>query len=333
VPLLQYKNGAYIMKKNLKDGLYRLLPGAAIGIAVIIPGVSGGTMAVLFGMYGAIIMAASGLRKSFKKNFLFLLPIIIGAILGLIAMYFPIKFGLEYVPLVIVMLFAGLMAGGMPPVIKQTISFGVSAKAVIAAVITFAIVIGICFIPGMGDVNLGADMPIYTYFMIILMGVLASVALVVPGISGSMLMLIFGYYKPIINTVSALKTDFGHSLLVLGLFAVGVVLGLITAVKVIKFLMRKYPQVTNWAIMGFMIGSLPALFIAQDYAGFNVQFMSLTTQIWVGCILFAIGVAITILVTRVAAKKSDKALMEENDVLPENVQDKSSSDSSAEKNE
>lgn len=321
------------MKKNVKDGLYRLLPGAAIGIAVIIPGVSGGTMAVLFGMYGAIILAASGLRKAFKENFLFLLPIIIGAIIGLAAMYFPIKLGLEYLPLVIVMLFAGLMAGGMPPVIKQTFAYGVSAKAVIAAIITFAVVIGICFIPGMGEVSLDSDMPVYVYFMLIIMGVFASVALVVPGISGSMLMLIFGYYQPIINTVSALKTDFGHSLLVLALFGVGVILGLITAVKVIKFLMRKFPQTTNWGIMGFMIGSLPALFIAQDYAGFNVEFMSLNTQIWVGCIVFAIGVAITVLVTKMAAKRGDKALSEDGEALSEKLSANEGDSSSAEKKE
>lgn len=321
------------MKKNVKDGLYRLLPGAAIGIAVIIPGVSGGTMAVLFGMYGAIILAASGLRKAFKENFLFLLPIIIGAIIGLAAMYFPIKLGLEYLPLVIVMLFAGLMAGGMPPVIKQTFAYGVSAKAVIAAIITFAVVIGICFIPGMGEVSLDSDMPVYVYFMLIIMGVFASVALVVPGISGSMLMLIFGYYQPLINTVSALKTDFGHSLLVLALFGVGVILGLITAVKVIKFLMRKFPQTTNWGIMGFMIGSLPALFIAQDYDGFNVEFMSLNTQIWVGCIVFAIGVAITVLVTKMAAKRGDKALSEDGEALSEKLSANEGDSSSAEKKE
>lgn len=318
--------------KNIKDSLYRLLPGAAIGIAVIIPGVSGGTMAVLFGVYGAIIMAASGLRKSFKENFLYLLPVILGAVIGLAAMYFPITRGLDYIPLVIVMLFAGLMAGGMPPVVKQTVACGVSAKAVIAAVIACAVVIGICFIPGMGDVSLGADMPVYVYFMLILMGVLSSVALVVPGISGSMLMLIFGYYQPILDTVSALKTDFGHSILVLGLFALGVLIGLVTAVKAIKFFMRKFPQVTNWAIMGFMIGSLPALFIAQDYAGFNVDFMSMNTQIWVGCIAFMLGAALTVIITRIAAKRGDKALGEENAVPTENltVEESDSSDENKE---
>lgn len=262
--------------------------GAAIGVSIITPGVSGGTIAVLFKVYDKIIDAVSNLRREFKSSFLFLLPILLGAVCGLAALYFPLKYALDKAPLPTVLLFAGLMIGSLPKLFKDTLKNGITKLDSIAIILPFAVVIGICFIPGLGDVNLSASMPVYGYFLLILIGALASCALVIPGISGSMLLLIFGYYDSILNTVSALKTSFGHSLLVLALFAIGVLVGFFSIAKLMKLLLTRFPRVTYWAIIGFVLGSIPALFIT-----FNGNFPEApidSIQIAAGAILCIAGI-------------------------------------------
>lgn len=245
----------------MKDFFKRFGIGAVIGVAMIIPGVSGGTIAVLLDIYDKLIGAISDLRKKFKESFFYLLPIVIGAGLAIVAAYFPLKFFLDRAPLPTVLLFAGLMAGSFPKMFKDTLKNGFKKINILSISLPLVAVIGICFIPSLGEVNLGADMNVYQYFLLILIGAVASCALVIPGVSGSMLLLILGYYKPILNTISALTTSFGHSILILLLFALGLLVGFFSIAKLMKFLLYKFPRGTRWAIIGFVTGSIPAIFI------------------------------------------------------------------------
>ncbi len=283
---------------NCKEFFKRFGIGAAIGAGMIIPGVSGGTIAVLFNIYDKLISAISDLRKDFKNSFFFLLPILLGAAAAICAAYFPLKFALDNAPLATVMLFAGLMTGSLPKVINDGRAFGFKKINILSVAIPFVAVIGICFLPNLGNVNLGGDMPVWGYFVLILMGALASCALVIPGVSGSMLLLIFGYYQPILNTVSALKDSFGHSLLVLVLFALGILIGFISIAKLMKFLLKKFPRGTHWAIIGFVVGSIPAIFLSFDY---NTEIG--VAQLLVGTMLCLIGIILAYTVTQLAADK------------------------------
>lgn len=260
--------------------------GAGIGIAMIIPGVSGGTIAVLFNIYDKLIGAISDLRRDFKNSFFYLLPIILGALVGIAAMYFPLKYAIEYAPMPTILLFAGLMVGSFPKLCKDTYKNGLKLTDIIAFILPLAFVVGICFIPALGQANLGADMPVWGYFVLILIGAVASCALVVPGVSGSLLLLVFGYYQPILDTVSALLTSFGHSLLVLALFAVGLIVGFFTIAKLMKFLLKKFPRGTGWAILGFVFGSIPAIFLTEEFTTAPVD----GVQIAIGAILCLAGV-------------------------------------------
>lgn len=245
----------------MKEFLKRTGFGAVMGVAVIIPGVSGGTIAVLLGFYDKLIDSISNLRKDFKNSAAFLFPLVLGLIAAVAAAYFPLKFFLDRAPLPTVLLFVGLMIGSCPKMFKDSLKVGFKKTDMIAFVLPLAAVIGICFIPSVGNVNLSADMPVWGYFALVAVGALASCALVVPGVSGSMVLLILGYYTPIFDTVSALLTNFGHSVLVLLLFAAGLVVGFFSIAKLMKFLLSKFTRATNWAIMGFVIGSIPAIFI------------------------------------------------------------------------
>ena len=274
-------------------------------MAMIIPGVSGGTVAVLLGIYDKLIESVGNLFKDFKKSFLFLLPVLLGAVIAVGALIYPIGKALEYVPFPTIMLFAGLLLGSIPDLIFTARRNGFKQVDVISVIISFALVVGLCFIPNVGNADLSAGMPVGGYFLLILIGAVASCALVVPGVSGSMLLLIFGYYDQIIATFSALTTDFGHSLLVLALFALGLVVGFITIAKLMQFLLNRYRRATFWAIVGFVMGSVPAVIITffKDY-GAQAEVYLTPLQSSLGVILFVAGGIATLLLTRLAQRKA-----------------------------
>lgn len=265
-----------------------MLKGGAIGVAMIIPGVSGGTIAVLLKIYDRLIDAIGNLAKDFINSVKFLLPVLLGAAVALVIAYFPLQYALKYAPLPTVLLFAGLMLGSCPKTLKDAKSNGFQPLDLLSLSLPFLFVIGICFIPGMGAVNLGQDMAAIQYFLLILIGVVASCALVVPGISGSMLLMLLGYYSPILDSVSGVFTSPLHYLAVLALFAVGLVAGFFTIAKLMQYLLKRFPRATYWAIAGFVLGSVPAVVIAFDYASSPVDGLQIGLGIGL-CILGAVG--------------------------------------------
>lgn len=176
-------------------------------------------------------------------------------------MYFPLKLALKYIPLETVSLFAGLMIGSIPNLYHNALKKGYKKVDFLAIFIPFIVVIGICFIPGLKVVNLTLSLKSYMYVILILIGVVASVALVVPGISGSMLLLILGFYEPLLNTISALKTAPIHSILVFCLFIIGLLIGFFTIAKLMKYLLNKFPRIVSWIIFGFVTGSIIAIYL------------------------------------------------------------------------
>ena len=293
--------------------------GGAIGLAMIIPGVSGGTLAVLLGVYDKIIDSVGNIFKKFKESVLFLLPILLGAVLAFAALYYPLKYALLYAPFPTILLFSGLMLGSIPDLVKKSNTNGFKKTDAIGIVLSCALVIGICFIPSIGEVSLGTDMEVWQYFLLLFMGMLASCALVVPGVSGSMLMLIFGYYQPLLDTIHAMRTSFGHSVLVLATFAVGLIVGFFTIAKLMQFLLKKFRRTTYWCIVGFVIGSIPAVIITFFHKyGNNLATYLAPWQIAVGVICFVLGAVATFLFTGYAVKHAEKA---EAALLTEQPQD------------
>ena len=283
---------------KIKDFFLDTAKGAAIGVAMIIPGVSGGTLAVLLNIYDKLIGAISNILKDFKNSVKVLAPILLGAVVAVVAAYFPLKFALKHAPFPTVMLFAGLMLGSCPKMVKDGMKNGFKKLDILSFVLPLLLVIGICFIPNLGSADLSANMPVYGYFLLIFIGMIASCALVVPGISGSMLLLILGYYNEILDTVSLLKTDFGHAILVLLTFAVGIIIGFFSIAKLMKYLLNKFPRATNWAIIGFVAGSIPAIFITynNNFPDFVYSTLSVA-HIAVGCVLCVLGIIATYALT------------------------------------
>lgn len=285
--------------------------GAVIGVAMIIPGVSGGTIAVLLNIYDKLINALGNLRKDFKANVLFLLPILLGMALAFAAMYFPLKYALAYAPFPTVMLFVGLMVGSLPKLFKDSRAFGFKKCNLYSILLPFAAIIVICVLKlfvSAGAADLSADMPIWGYFAVIGVAMLASCALVIPGVSGSMLLMILGYYAPVLGLISGIFTDFWHSALVLALFAAGLIIGFFSIAKLMKFFLERFPCGTRWAIIGFVLGSIPAIFIVFDYAAAPMNGL----QIAAGVILCLAGIMSSYALTAYVESKMKAAKHEQS---------------------
>lgn len=246
-----------------------ILNGFAIGIAFVIPGFSGGTVAVLLGIYDKLINSITGIFKQFFESIKFIIPILFGMVLAFVAMYFPIKVGLQYFPLPTLCLFVGLMIGGMPQLFDKVKDCGSNGKTlfvVLSLVVAFLVASGIGLLPtDVFSPNITQSMGLTDYLLLFVVCVVASSALIVPGISGSMILMIFGYYAPLMyNVAGNLFVNFGHNMLVLAVAGLGLVVGFFSISFVVKWLLKRHPKGTYFAIIGFVIGSIVTLF----YTGF-----------------------------------------------------------------
>lgn len=250
-------------KRGVRGFLRDLLHGICIGVAFIIPGFSGGSVAAILGIYERLIGAIAGLGREFKKNAITLLPIALGLGIGAVSLMFPIGYMLERFPLPTVSLFVGLAIGGIPPMFDR-VKGKPSSNNVIALSVPLVLALLLCFIPAGAEVDL-SSIGFLGYVMLFFVGMLGSSALVIPGISGSMLLLILGYYRPIIALIKDHLlglSDVGHSVLVLSVCGIGALVGFFLIATVMKRLIDKYPRGTFFAIIGFIIGSLPAVYVS-----------------------------------------------------------------------
>ena len=277
---------------RLKEFLFDIVRGMAIGVAFIIPGFSGGSIAAILGIYEKLIGAIAGIFKHFKKSIVTLLPIAIGMVAGVVSLLFPLGWALEAYPIPTVCIFVGLAIGGMPSITDKTRG-KVSAKNVLAFAIPCALAVALSFLPVSPDVNLLTGMNFFDYALLFVIGIVGSTALVVPGISGSMLLLIFGYYNPIVNlaTEHLLKgRDVGQALSVLCTVVGGIIIGFFLISTIMRWLLANCPRGTYFAILGFIIGSIPTVYISTaKEAGLPFECLMPNAWYWIISALFLIA--------------------------------------------
>lgn len=256
----------------LKD----MCKGAVIGIANIIPGVSGGTMAVSMGIYDRLIHCITHLFKEFKKSILFLLPILLGAAAALVAS----AFGLEYLfgnyPVPTNLLFIGLILGGLPAMCKKVKGNKVKAGHVISFLLFFALVAGLALLGEKEGAAADLSFSFFNVIKLFFVGMIASATMVIPGVSGSMILLLIGYYHPIIETISffirALAAFDINGILsgmaVLVPAGIGIIVGIFAIAKLIEIIFEKFPMYAFWAIIGLIVAS-PIAVVLMNLASFS----------------------------------------------------------------
>ncbi len=280
------------LTNRLRSFLLDVLRGCVIGAGFIIPGFSGGSIAALLGIYEKIVSATADVFKNFKNTVITLLPIAIGMGIGAVALLYPLGFFIERFPIPTVSLFVGLTIGGLSP-LTEKVKGKIRFTNIIAFIIPLASATLLSLLP------IGEDVALYGigfggYALLILIGILAAASIVIPGISGSMLLLIFGYYIPLKNVITENLLKFknlGESVLILGFTCVGLALGVILISKLMKLCFTKCQRGTYIAILGFILGSIPTIFasVAKD-AGYTWTSLPTSPWVWIfSTVLLAVG--------------------------------------------
>lgn len=267
--------------------LLDVLRGAVIGLANVIPGVSGGTMMVSMGIYDKIIYSLNHLFKKFKECFKILLPYLLGMAMAIALGSVVLKVAFEKYPLPTNTLFVGLILGSLPLIIKQIKGAKINALCVVIFLLFAALVVVPKIVANNtltgdnvngGNQELKLDvLHILLYFAL---GVVASASMVIPGISGSMMLKIFGYYEPIVTQAvgGTIKDAIPagnwslvlHNLGVLLPFAIGIVVGIFGVAKLIEYLLKRWKVYTYCGILGMVIASpVVILMDASIYEGFS----------------------------------------------------------------
>ncbi len=269
------------MKKNI----ILVLKGMIVGLANVIPGVSGGTLMITLGIYEKVIDVISHFFKNFKENLKFILPLGIGLVLAILLFSKIIGLSLDKYPFATTLFFIGLILGGLPLLWKKVNTKKKKISNWLVFALTFALVTTFAFLKSGNNVQVLENLGLGGYLLLFSVGIIASSTMIIPGISGSFVLMLLGYYKPIIDTVRSL-TNFsllGHNIIILGIFGLGVLIGIILVAKLIEFLLKKYEVKTYYGVLGFVLASMIA--IIKPLLGIDLNFL----EVIVAFILFIIG--------------------------------------------
>lgn len=271
-----------------------IIKGAIIGIANIIPGVSGGTMAVSMGIYDKLIHCITHLFSEFKKNVQFLLPIFIGAGIGLVGLSFAIEYLFQVAPLETNLLFVGLIVGGLPAICKHVKGSSIRIPHMIAFILFFVLVVGLALVGNGSGRDVVIEPGVLMAITLFAVGVIAAATMIIPGVSGSMILLILGFYNPIVSEINTfiralVALDFAalwRGVLIFVPFGLGVVAGIFGIAKIIEIVFAKYPLIAYWAIIGLIVASPFAILLMANVTAISVG------NVVVGIIALLAGTAI-----------------------------------------
>ena len=244
------------MKRSPLDYLIISLKGMAMGAADVVPGVSGGTIAFISGIYEELIgtlnninfallknLKTEGLKSTWKKaNGPFLLALLSGVFVSIISLAKGVEWFLEHHPILLWSFFFGLVLASIVYVGKQIKTTAKDFKLFIAMAIGAVVAYLITTI----NPSETSDTNLFLFFA----GALAICAMILPGISGSFILVIIGAYSPVLEALNTLNIK------KIVLFGAGAVVGLLSFSKLLKWLFEKYHRLTLAVITGFMIGSL-----------------------------------------------------------------------------
>lgn len=279
--------------------IIEVVRGMLIGLANVIPGVSGGTIMMSMGIYDKVIKAINSLFKDFKRSVLILLPIFAGMGLGIVGTSFSIEIAFEHFPLPTAALFIGLIFGGIPFIwsnvkwkrlrhenyddsapVEYYARPSVSENVMCVVLFTFAVslIVGLELIGRKEGFERGLSISFGHVLLSLVLGVIASATMIIPGVSGSMVMMILGYYSAIIEHINLLikgLTSVDIRLILEGVgvllpFGIGVLIGIFTMAKLIEFFMKKYKRQTFSAILGLMVASPVPVFMNVGITDYGV---------------------------------------------------------------
>ncbi len=269
----QFNNKIELTKYDRKSWLKSAILGFLLGLGVIVPGISGSTVAIIFGLYTQMLFAIGNVFNDFKRCITFLFPIGVGMVVGLLVGFFTIDLLLEIIPFATVGLFAGLMSGAFPAVTDEANIKSKSKSNFILPIIGALIPIGISIF----SVSLNSDVVLESansifdninvglILLTIPIGYVVGVTQVVPGLSATAILMVVGWFKGLIASVSLTYWQANPMILLVycGL-ALGLLIGVVTFSKLLTFLFGKFHDGLFKIIIGLSIGSIISMFYNPD---------------------------------------------------------------------
>jgi putative membrane protein len=274
------------MAVKLKSKIYYLrlfLVGGVMGIANIIPGVSGGTMAVVFGIYEELMEALSNFLSDKNKRtyyIVFLAVLFAGALFSILAFSKALGWAFDNFEMMTIYFFMGLILGSIPVVIKTHDEMRINITRALSALVGIAIVVILAIYQEGSSTHAQVfdytKYNLWNYIYFLFCGMIAASAMIIPGISGSFILLMLGVYRLVLDSISGitdmiLNRGFNDEvkvrIYIIGSLGIGVVIGILGFARVMSWALKHYPAVTMYFILGLLIGS-----IYQIYPGFSFDY-------------------------------------------------------------
>ena len=292
--------------KNIKEILISIVVGFSIGLSVIVPGISGSSIAIILKAYDKLMYSFSNIFKRFKACVLFLLPILAGIVVGFGLGLVLVKLLLEAFPFITICFFVGLMIGTYPILFgeikgeslnaKKTglFSLGVLIPLIFTAISFFAVTDNSLDTIGLGH---------YVLFLII--GILISLTQLIPGLSATVLLMIFGYYTALMDGIGRELLSNFRLILVYVVLLVGFAIGTILFSKIINKLLNTVRKSFFFVICGLSVGSVLAVFLGNDCMAIYSSWTSsaMLTDILLGIALLLVGFALSFALYLVSKRK------------------------------
>lgn len=246
--------------------------GLLIGICDLIPGVSGGTIAFLLGIYDRLLEAISGFfSREWKKHIGFLLPLVVGIAFALVVFSKLIDYLLKYHFEPTQFFFLGLIIGVLPFIMKQgRVKKHFTSRHFFCLVIVALLLATLAFIDTNSPSQIVTSLSFPVVWGLFFAGWAASMAMLLPGISGSFLLLLLGVYPTAINALSTLNLP------IIITIGTGMIVGFIVSSKAILYLLTHYPHMTYAVIIGLICGSVFVMYPGLPAAGSMVVLCLLT---------------------------------------------------------
>lgn len=237
---------------NIKRFFKNFLCGIAIGSSMLVPGVSGGTMAIILGIYDCLVSAVSGLFRSFRKSLVFLLSVAVGGIVGMLVFSGLVLKLIEVRYIQMMYFFIGAIIGSIPMLIKKSELTIKNIYNIIFAFLGTGLVFAVRLLPKSSLTVVPNDLK--GALLLIFSGIIIAIALVLPGISTSHILLVLGMYEAVWGAFRSMNF---YYIILLGS---GVIIGTLLTTKTIDKAMKLFPHQTFMVIVGFVAASVYDIF-------------------------------------------------------------------------
>lgn len=288
-----------------------LVLGMGVGVAFLVPGVSAGTLAIIFNLYDKMVNSVNNLFKQFTTSIKILLPILLGIVISILICWYPFKLALEHLLFATLTLFAGFVLGSLPSFVKEIKVEKIKKMNLLLLLLGFLFAAGLGFL----SVFLQLDIqylydtrPWWLYLLVVFVGIIPGLALVVPGTSGSMMLVVLGFYKPNINMITNFLnwTNIGSTIGLYACLMLGIVVGVLLASKLMSHVLAKHRVATFYVTIGIVLGSLVAMYFNFDVVTYYKEIGFRWWEVLLAGVFLAVGVALSMKISKLGNKIETK---------------------------